>query len=200
MSHPLVSLLKTQLAPKPVEAASPHLVAAGVLAPIFFKDQALHLLFTQRTFTVKDHRGQISFPGGVKDAGDPDLLATALRETQEEIGLDPGVVEVLGVLPPVATITGYRITPFVGLIPHPYDFHPNPLEVKRLLLLPLEGFYPAECWSSGNYRYQGQIVRVCYWRCHREVIWGATARILLDLLAHLDQTPLPGDQDATCLD
>ena len=92
------------------------------------------------------------------------MLATALRETREEIGLDPEVVEVLGALPPVATITGYRITPFVGLIPHPYDFHPNPLEVKRLLLLPLAGFYQAECWSSGNYRYQGQIIRVCYWR------------------------------------
>ncbi len=149
---------------------------------------------------MKDHRGQISFPGGVKDAGDPNLLATALRETQEEIGLDPEAVEVLGALPPVATITGYRITPFVGLIPHPYDFHPNPLEVKRLLLLPLAGFYPAERWSSGDYRYQGQIIRVCYWRDNQEVIWGATARILLDLLVHLDQHPIPGDQDATCLD
>lgn len=200
MSQPLVSLLKAQLTQNPAETASPDLVPAGVLAPLFFKDQAPQLLFTQRTFTVKDHRGQISFPGGVKDAGDADLLATALRETWEEIGLDPQAVEVLGALPPVATITGYRITPFVGLIPHPYDFHPNPLEVKRLLLLPLSGFFPAECWSSGDYRYQGHIIRVCYWRCNREVIWGATARILLDLLAHLDQIPLPGDQDATCLD
>ena len=105
---------------------------------------------------MKDHRGQIAFPGGVKDAGDPNLLATALRETQEEIGLEPEAVEVLGALPPVATITGYHITPFVGLIPHPYDFRPNPLEVKRLLLLPLADFYPAERWSCGHYRYQGQ--------------------------------------------
>jgi len=201
MRPPLVSRLKAELTANPAETASfLELVPAGVLAPLFFKDQAPHLLFTQRTFTVKDHRGQISFPGGVKDAGDADLQTTALRETWEEIGLKPQAVEMLGALPPVTTITGYRITPFVGLIPYPYEFHPNPLEVKRLLFLPLEGFYPAERWSSGNYRYQGHLTRVCYWRCNREVIWGATARILLNLLAFLDQHPISGDQDAICPD
>jgi 8-oxo-dGTP pyrophosphatase MutT (NUDIX family) len=201
MRPPLVSRLKAELTTNPAEtASSAGLVPAGVLSPLFFKEQAPHLLFTQRTFTVKDHRGQISFPGGVKDAGDADLQATALRETWEEIGLEPQVVEVLGALPPVTTITGYRITPFVGLIPHPYEFHPNPLEVKRLLFLPLEGFYPADRWSSGNYRYQGHLTRVCYWRSNQEVIWGATARILLNLLAFLDQHPISADQDATCLD
>jgi len=201
MRPPLVSRLKAKLTANPAETASfPELVPAGVLAPLFFKDQAPHLLFTQRTFTVKDHRGQISFPGGVKDAGDADLQTTALRETWEEIGLEPQAVEMLGALPPVTTITGYRITPFVGLIPYPYEFHPNSLEVKRLLFLPLEGFYPAERWSSGNYRYQGHLTRVCYWRCNREVIWGATARILLNLMAFLDQHPISGDQDAICPD
>lgn len=201
MSQSLAALLKTVLIQDfPEPAAAPGLVPAGVLAPLFFNEGEAHLLFTQRTFTLKDHRGQISFPGGVKDAEDPVLLATALRETKEEIGLDPQVVQVLGALPPVETITGYRITPFVGIIPHPYEFHPNPLEVKRLLLLPLDGFYEASRWSSGDYRYQGQTTRVCYWRFDHEVIWGATARILLNLLAFLGQHPIPGDQDATCLD
>ena len=199
MSQPLVSLLKTRLAPNPAEPP-PDLVPAGVLAPLFFKDGVPHLLFTQRTFTLKDHRGQISFPGGVRHESDPDLKATALRETWEEIGLDPEVVEVLGALPTAATITGYSITPFVGLIPYPYHFQPSPLEVKRLLLLPLEGFYPAELWSSSVYHYKGRTTRVCSWSLNRELIWGATARILLNLLALLDHHPIPGDKDATCLD
>ena len=106
----------------------------------------------------------------------------------------------LGGLPPVDTITGYRIIPFVGLIPYPYDFHPSPQEVKRLLLLPLEGFYESGRWSRGVYHYKGRSTRVCYWRCNREVIWGATAQVLLSLLAHLGQHPIPGDQDAASLD
>lgn len=201
MSQSLVALLKARLASNPADAPTPpNLVAAGVLVPLFFKDSAAHLLFTQRTFSVKDHRGQISFPGGVRHQSDPDLRATALRETQEEIGLDPQVVEVLGLLRPLDTITGYRITPFVGLIPHPYDFHPSPQEVERLLLLPLEGFYRSERWSAGVYHYQGRATGVYYWRAHQEVIWGATAQVLLNLLAHLGQHPIPGDHDATCLD
>ena len=201
MPQPLVALLKSRLALNPIDPASPpDLVPAGVLVPLFFKDRVAHMLFTQRTFTVKDHRGQISFPGGVRHQSDPDLRATALRETQEEIGLDPQVVEVLGVLPPVDTITGYRILPFVGLIPHPYDFRPSPLEVQRLLLLPLEGFYEATHWSSGVYHYQGSATRVCYWRGNGEVIGGATARILLHLLALLGQHPIAGGHDDTCLD
>ncbi len=201
MSQSLVTLLKARLASNPADTqAPPDLVPAGVLVPLFFKDRAAHLLFTQRTFTVKDHRGQISFPGGVRHQSDPDLRATALRETQEEIGLDPQEVEVLGGLEPVATITGYRITPFVGLIPHPYDFHPSPQEVKRLLLLPLEGFYRSERWSTGVYHYGGRATGVYYWRANQEVIWGATAQVLLNLLAHLGQHPIPGDHDAASLD
>ena len=196
-----LSLLKErlplELTPPP---ASAELVPAGVLVPVFLRNGELQVLFTQRTQTVKDHRGQISFPGGVRDAADPHLLATALRETQEEIGLDHSLVEVLGSLPPIATLTGYFITSFVGLIPYPYDFHPNPREVQRLLLLPLAGFYAPERWSSGSYHYQGRTTRVCCWRANHEVIWGATARMLLNLLALLDQHPIPGDRDATCLD
>ena len=152
-----------------------------------------HLLDSDRRYATR-------IAQAVGLAAQHDLLATALREAQEEIGLDPKVVEVLGPLPPVDTITGYCINPFVGVIPHPYDFRPNPLEVKRLLLLPLEGFYEAGRWSAGVYHYQGRATRVYYWRYNREVIWGATAQILLDLLARLGQHPIPGDQDATYLD
>ncbi|MCK9375722.1 MAG: CoA pyrophosphatase [Syntrophobacterales bacterium] len=189
--------LPLELAPP---APAPELTPAGVLVPLFLQDDALQVLFTQRTLMVKDHRGQIAFPGGVRDPEDQHLLATALRETFEEIGLAPEAVEVLGTLPGVATITGYHITPYVGLIPHPYDFHTSPREVKRLLPLPLAGFYAPERWSSGPYIFQGRTTRVCYWHNGQEVVWGATARILLHLLAHLGAYPIPGDHDATCLD
>jgi 8-oxo-dGTP pyrophosphatase MutT (NUDIX family) len=196
LSH-LREHLPLELAPPAPEAG---LVPAGVLVPLFVQEEELRVLFTQRTLMVKDHRGQIAFPGGVKDPEDSSLLATALRESFEEIGLAPGSVEVLGSLAGLATITGYHITPFVGLIPHPYDFKPSPREVKRLLVLPVADFYLSERWSSGPYIFQGRTTRVCYWQNGEEVVWGATARILLNLLAHLGVHPIPGNHDATCLD
>lgn len=196
-----IPLLKAALAQDQTTLPpSPDLLPAGVLVPLFLAEDRPHLLFTQRTLTVKDHRGQISFPGGVKDPRDAHLLATALRETQEEIGLNPQAVEVLGPLSPIDTITGYRVTAYVGLIPYPYDFRLNTREVKRLLLLPVEGFCAPERWSTGRYQYKGRTTRVCYWRINKTVIWGATARILLDLLGRWGENPFPGDQEASCLD
>lgn len=193
--------LKELLSLDPAPAAPEHdLVPAGVLVPLFVQDEALRVLFTQRTLMVKDHRGQIAFPGGVRDPEDPNLLGTALRETSEEIGLAPEAVDVLGTLPGVATITGYYITPFVGLIPYPYDFKPSPREVKRLLALSMTDFYPPQRWSSGPYVFQGRTTRVCYWQNGEEVVWGATARILLNLLAELGVYPIAGDRHATCVD
>jgi 8-oxo-dGTP pyrophosphatase MutT (NUDIX family) len=173
-----------------------NLVPAGVLLPLFETAGEVHLLFTQRTLHLKDHQGQISFPGGVRDPGDPNLLDTALRETEEEIGLKPQEVEILGELNPRATVTGYWIQPYVGRIPYPYEFRLNRHEVKRLLIFPLPAFYPPERWSTGDYTYQGRTVRVCCWKEGRTVIWGATARILLDLLSRLGEHPLP----SLCLD
>jgi 8-oxo-dGTP pyrophosphatase MutT (NUDIX family) len=196
-----LAYLKARLSLNPPPPEPPAgLQPAGVLAPLFFSEDKPHLLFTQRTLTVRDHRGQISFPGGVQAARDPHLLATALREAQEEIGLDPEKVEVLGSLKPIATVTGYWITAFVGLIPYPYDFHLNSLEVKRLLLLPLEGFCRPRRWNSGDYTYQDQTVRVCCWKHRGTVIWGATARLLLDFLARLGENPFPEGREVPCVD
>jgi 8-oxo-dGTP pyrophosphatase MutT (NUDIX family) len=167
------------------------LLPAAVLTPVFEVEGQVNLLFTQRTMFLKDHRGQISFPGGVRDLGDPDLVTTALRETEEEIGLHPGEVEILGNLNPVATVTGYWINPFVALIPYPYDFRLNHHEVMHLLIFPLAAFCAPECWNSGTYRHKDQIVQVCCWKYDDTVIWGATARMLLDLLGRLGEYPLP---------
>ena len=166
------------------------LLPAAVLAPVFLVKGEVSLLFTQRTMNLKDHQGQISFPGGVRDKGDPDLLATALRETQEEIGLKPEGVEILGTLAPVATVTGYWVNPFVALIPYPYDFRLNHHEVQRLLMFKLSAFCVPERWNTGPYLYKEKTVQVCCWKYQDTVIWGATARMLLDLLAHLDIRPL----------
>jgi 8-oxo-dGTP pyrophosphatase MutT (NUDIX family) len=201
MLSSILARLKDHLPQEPAPPdPAPDLTPAGVLAPLFVKEAEVQVLFTQRTLTVKDHRGQIAFPGGVRDPEDLNLLATALRETEEEIGLASEAVEVLGRLPAIATITGYHITPFVGLIPHPYDFRPSPREVKRLLDFPLTGFFPPARWRAGPYTFQGRVTRVCYWHNGREVVWGATARILLNLLACLGVHPIAGDRDATCLD
>ena len=166
------------------------LLPAAVLAPVFEVKGQVSLLFTQRTMFLKDHQGQISFPGGVRDTGDPDLLVTALRETEEEIGLKPEAVEILGNLEPLATVTGYWINPFVALIPYPYDFRLNHHEVKHLLFFPVAAFCASDRWSTGPYRYKDQTVQVCCWQYGGTVIWGATARMLLDFLSRLGEFPL----------
>jgi 8-oxo-dGTP pyrophosphatase MutT (NUDIX family) len=199
MSPPTLSQIKERFSqPTMLPAPPPGLLPAGVLVPLFLVNADPHLLFTQRTFTVRDHQGQISFPGGVQDPGDPDLLTTAVRETEEEIGLKPEVVEVLGRLNPVETVTGYWINPFVGLVPHPYEFRPNPLEVRQLLIVPLKEFFPPTRWSTGDYTYKGQTITVCCWKHEKTTIWGATARILLNFLALLGEHPLAGHP--VCLD
>jgi 8-oxo-dGTP pyrophosphatase MutT (NUDIX family) len=170
--------------------APDRLLPAGVLAPVFMAEGEVSLLFTQRTMNLKAHQGQISFPGGVKDPGDTDLLATALRETEEEIGLKPSEVEVLGTLNPLATVTGYWVNPFVAVIPYPYDFRINRHEVHRLLIFPLAAFCVPERWSSGPYLYKDRTVQVCCWKYQGTVIWGATARMLLDFLSRLGVYPL----------
>jgi 8-oxo-dGTP pyrophosphatase MutT (NUDIX family) len=196
-----LNFLKDRLSLNPApQAAPPDLQPAGVLAPLFFAGDEPHLLFTQRTLTVRDHRGQISFPGGVQSSRDANLMATALRETREEIGLDPEQVEVLGSVNPVATVTGYWVTAYVGLIPYPYEFRLNTKEVKRILVLPLEGFCDPRRWNSGDYTYNGRTVHVCCWKYRGTVIWGATARLLLDLLARLGENPFPGAEDVPCVD
>jgi 8-oxo-dGTP pyrophosphatase MutT (NUDIX family) len=167
------------------------LVPAGVLAPVFEAAGELRMLFTQRTMHLKDHQGQISFPGGVRDEGDHDLLATALRETEEEIGLPAAVVEILGDLTPVSTTTGYWIHPFVALIPHPYDFRLNHHEVRRLLTFPVADFSRPERWSAGPYTCRGRTFQVFCWKYQETVIWGATARMMLDFLHRLEVHPVP---------
>ena len=118
-----------------VEAVTP--MPAAVLIPIVVREQGLTLLFTQRTAHLTDHAGQVSFPGGRVESADTSPIETALRETEEEIGLDRLHVEVLGVLPDYFTATGYRITPVVALVHPPFDMQADAHEVAEIFEVPL---------------------------------------------------------------
>lgn len=155
---------------------------AAVLVPLFVKEGEHHLLFTKRTDNLRNHPGQISFPGGRHDDTDESLLATALRETEEEIGLKREHVEVLGELDDMMTITQYRITPYVGVIPYPYQFQPNTMEIERIIEVPIKLFLEPQRLEIQQRAVFKNTVDVYYYHVADEPIWGATARIVKHLL------------------
>jgi 8-oxo-dGTP pyrophosphatase MutT (NUDIX family) len=159
---------------------------SAVLLPLYGWPENPGLIFTERRADLRRHAGEISFPGGRSDPGDADLAATALREAQEEIALDPAAVELAGALPPVSTfVTGYRIQPYVGLVPHPrkLDLRPNPTEVETVLTFSLEIL--SDSYEMRRLIRRGIPVHTPTYEIDGQLIWGATARILGDLLERL---------------
>jgi 8-oxo-dGTP pyrophosphatase MutT (NUDIX family) len=171
----------------PVEAAAmkaPGGTDAAVLIPIFGHPEQPGLVFTERRSDLRRHAGEISFPGGRQDDPAEDLIATALREAEEEIGLDPGDVEVIGALPPVGTfVTGYKVHPFVGLIPEGLSFRPSPSEVAAILLFRLEELRAG--FAMRRLVRRGVPIRTPTYVIGEHMIWGATARIVGELLERL---------------
>jgi 8-oxo-dGTP pyrophosphatase MutT (NUDIX family) len=153
---------------------------AAVLLPLFKPAAEYHLVFTKRTDTVKHHKGQVSFPGGAFDASDGDLLRTALRESYEEVGIRPEDVTVLGRLDDAPTFSSnFMITPFVGLIPYPYPFRANPIEVAMVFDTPLPVLAdPAVCRCYVRTREDGATIVDYEYYANGHIIWGATARII----------------------
>jgi 8-oxo-dGTP pyrophosphatase MutT (NUDIX family) len=167
---------------------------AAVLVPLLEEDGVWKLLFTLRTETLDDHRGQVSFPGGRLEDGETDPLQTALRETQEEIGIPAGDVEVLGRLDSLLTVTQFLIHPIVGRIPWPTALQLNPREVAAAFAVPLQWLArPENLEIRHRQPLAGQTtIPVYYFRPFDEhVIWGATAHIVINLLDRLGSTPLP---------
>jgi 8-oxo-dGTP pyrophosphatase MutT (NUDIX family) len=158
---------------------------AGVLVALYVDGGRLHAVFTRRRDDMRRHPGEISFPGGRHDDTDPDLLATALREAEEEIGLAPSAVRVLGALQPTPTIaTGYAIYPFVGLIEPGMVWTLSAREVAEVLEFALEDLRAG--YGRRRLLRRGLPIRTDTYVVGDALIWGATARILADLFERLD--------------
>lgn len=157
-----------------------------MLAPLF-TDAAgdLHAVFTRRRDDLRRHPGEISFPGGRQDPGDADLIATALRESHEEIGLPPEHVEVLGALQPTPTfVTNYAIYPFVGRIEPGFEWTLEAQEVAEVLELRLRDV--RDGYARRRIVRRGVPFRTDTYQVGEEMIWGATARIVADLLDRVE--------------
>lgn len=155
--------------------------AAGVLVAIIQTPTGPSVILTKRSSALKHHPGQIAFPGGKMDDTDKDVTATALREAQEEIGLDPSQVEIIGLLPAHETVTGFNITPVVGLVAGQFDPLPEKGEVEEVFFVPLDHLLTPERYSIQSRRWRGQKRKFYTVPWGPYYIWGATARILRGL-------------------
>jgi 8-oxo-dGTP pyrophosphatase MutT (NUDIX family) len=167
------------------------LTPASVLIPIVARgpagDAGLTVIFTRRAAHLKDHSGQVSFPGGRAAAGDPSPEATALRESREEIGLDVARVELLGRLGDYHTRTGYRITPVVGVVAPPFELTPDANEVDEIFEVPLAYLLDPANRQRQSREWQGELRWFFSIRYGRHTIWGATAGMLVNLAHHLSR-------------
>ena len=156
-------------------------VAAAVLVPIVVRPSGLTVLLTQRTAHLRDHAGQISFPGGRCESADASPVATALRESHEEVGILSAQVEVLASLPDYFTATGFRITPVVGLVTPPLNLQLDDFEVAEVFEPPLEFLLDPANYRQHPIEWQGAVHH--YWAVpwQGRFIWGATAGVLVNM-------------------
>lgn len=159
---------------------SSGLRCAAVLVPLLSQGGEWHLLFTRRTDQVESHKGQVSFPGGACDDGETSPEQTALREANEEIGLDPLGVRLLGRLNPMMTISSFIVTPVVGVIPWPTVFRPAHAEVARVFSMPLT--WLMERSNRWEFNLPGGHNVILFHPYDGEVLWGATARMTVDFI------------------
>ncbi len=158
--------------------------AAAVLVPLAWDGHEWHVLYTRRTEIVEHHKGQVSFPGGATDPEDANPEATALREAEEEIGLRPSEVRLLGRMGEMLTVTNFMITPIVGVLPWPYAFKIHTVEVERVFTLPLTWLANRQNWQEFIRQETGYKV-ITYFPFDGELLWGVTARITVEFLRAL---------------
>ncbi|MFL7813173.1 MAG: NUDIX hydrolase [Anaerolineales bacterium] len=183
----LVNEQENQACPPLPGIESGRKLPAGVLIPLLQEAGSWKILFIKRTLQQHDrHSGQIAFPGGRAEPGDQGLLQTALREASEEIGLAPGDIRILGRSCSITTVTDYEVSPFVGLLPWPYPLILSPQEVEKTILIPLDWLNDPnnreiKAWQSP--KEPGKDLPVIFYNAYEgEILWGATARIVVDFL------------------
>jgi 8-oxo-dGTP pyrophosphatase MutT (NUDIX family) len=154
---------------------------AGVLIPVLERAAGLSVLLTQRSAELKHHAGQVSFPGGRMEDHDRDVVQTALRETHEEVGIPPEAVAVVGYLPPMPTVTGYAVTPVVGLVMDGVPLQIDPTEVEYAFEVPLGFLLDRRNARAMEREYQGRRIATVEFHYDNERIWGATAHMLIEL-------------------
>ena len=169
---------------EPLYRDSPGALAeAAVLVPVFLRDGAPQVLMTRRRDDLRLHPGQISFPGGRIETHDPDARAAALREAQEEIGIAPGDVELLGRLSEaLVVLSGFRLTPWVGVVPYPYPYVVQPDEVAGLIEFSVSDLLAPGAHRTGKREAFGMVHEVHYFEVGGHVVWGASALVLHELL------------------
>jgi 8-oxo-dGTP pyrophosphatase MutT (NUDIX family) len=168
----------------PVPVSSPR--QSAVLAPLYEGEKGPTVILTRRSAHLRNHRGEVSFPGGRQDDGDPDLATTALREAQEEIALDPTTVEIVGRLDRLSTFTSRsEIHPYVGLLPgRPEHLLAQPSEVERILHVPLADLLDPDAFHEERWTFPSGVNRpLFFYEIEGDTIWGATGRMLTQLLA-----------------
>lgn len=180
----IVSRVKRRLSEREPRRGPSELRPAAVLVPLVLRDGEHHLLFTRRADTLRRQPGDIAFPGGAIDPGDPTPLAAALRESHEEIGLHARDVALLGQLDERGTVTGFRITPFVGAIEGPYPFRTNH-EVDALFEVPLRALRRPETLVVEERRFRGRKRKVYHYLYGEHDIWGITGQLVKDFLSLL---------------
>jgi 8-oxo-dGTP pyrophosphatase MutT (NUDIX family) len=171
---------------RPSELHSPTSRDAAVLVAVFEDAGEAHVVLTKRPETMPSHRGEIAFPGGKQEPGDPSPVAAALREAQEEIGLDPGAVEVVGELDHLSTVASqFTIAPVVGLLAAPPVLVPDPHEVAAAFAVTIADLLDPDAWHEEVWQLWGMWRPMAFYDLPGETVWGATARILTGLLTFL---------------